>query len=123
MASNDSKDTPEHRKESCRWIIGSERSATKTAKEMGTDENTACSWVRGCRRQNQLPACAEEKGIRKSVREEDAERKDRTKRKTHYYRSTRVSRVNSLLLHGILFPFARAVLLHTNQHFSMPVHL
>ncbi len=81
MASNNSKYTPEYRKEICQLIISSGRSATSIAEEMGIDKNTVCSWMRDYRKQNQLPTYAEEKGIQRSVREEDAELKRKNKEK------------------------------------------
>ena len=54
MASNNSKYTPEYRKEICQLIISSGRSATSIAEEMGIDKNTVCSWMRDYRKQNQL---------------------------------------------------------------------
>ncbi len=39
MASNNSKYTPEYRKEVCQLIISSGRSATSIAEEMGIDKN------------------------------------------------------------------------------------
>lgn len=42
---------------------------------MGIDKNTVCSWMRDYWKQNKLPTYAEEKGIQRSVREEDAELK------------------------------------------------
>ena len=81
MASSNSKYTPEYREEICQLIISSGRSSTSIAEEMGIDKNTVCSWVRDYRRRNRLPTYAEEKGIQRSVREEDAELKRKNKEK------------------------------------------
>ena len=86
MASNNSKYTPEYRKEICQLIISSGRSATSIAEEMGIDKNAVCSWMRDYRRQNQLPTYAEEKGIQRSVREEDAELKRKNWTGTELYK-------------------------------------
>ena len=48
---------------------------------MGIDKNTVCSWVREYRRKNQMPSYTEEKGIRKSTRQEEAELKRKNKEK------------------------------------------
>ena len=42
---------------------------------MGINKNTVCSWAREYRRKNQMPSYTEEKRIRNSTRQEDAELK------------------------------------------------
>ena len=62
MPSNNSKYTPEVRQRTVNYILGSGKSATSVAEEMGIDANTVCKWVRDHRRNNQLPTYQEEKG-------------------------------------------------------------
>ena len=46
MPSNNSKYTPEVRQRTVNYILGSGKSATSVAEEMGIDANTVCKWVR-----------------------------------------------------------------------------
>lgn len=68
MARRNEKYTPEMREQTAAYILESGKSATKTAKEMGIDVNTACRWVQDYRKKHNLPSYAEEKGIKRSMR-------------------------------------------------------
>ncbi len=69
IPSNNSKYTPEIREQTAGYILENGKSVTSVAEEMGIDTNTVCKWVREYRRKNNLPSCAEEKGIKKRVLE------------------------------------------------------
>ena len=63
MPSNNSKYTQEMRDQTAEYILRSRKSATSAAEELGIDTNTACRWVRDCRRAHNMPSYAEAKGI------------------------------------------------------------
>ncbi len=63
MQSNNSKYTQEIRDKTAKFILGTRKSATSVAEEMGIDTNTGCRWVRDYCRKHNMPGYAEEKGI------------------------------------------------------------
>ena len=78
MPSNNSKYTEEMRERTVQHILGSGKSATSVAEELGIDTNTVCRWVREYRRKKNLPSYQEEKGI---VKRSEPEAAGDTKRK------------------------------------------
>ena len=77
MPSNNRKYTQEMRGKTTRYVLGTGKSATGVAEELGINTNTICKWVREYRRNHELPSYAEENGIVKKEPQTENEILDR----------------------------------------------
>ena len=57
--------SPEMKEQTVKYVLEGNKSATKTAKELGIDVNPVCRWVREYREEHKMPSYEVERRIKK----------------------------------------------------------